>query len=119
MGCTRHKFSCEMEVVKLWFLLAYHYFAWAKPWDRKEFFEISSTYFKARHVKSVTVFSCFGDLDDYWLMKSYLERGFSVRILSSYTEFNASGPSNSGVLVEARCDEMVAKLVEKVSLKHC
>lgn len=119
MGCTRHKFSSEMEVVKLWFLLAYLYFALAKPWDRKDFFEISSTYFKARHVKSVTVFSCFGDLDDYWLMKSYLERGFSVRILSSYTEFNASGPSNSGVLVEARCDEMVAKLVEKVSLKHC
>lgn len=87
-----------------------------QPWDKQGFLKISTTYFKARQVKSVTAISCFGAMDDFRVMNSYLESGFYVRIVSSFSEFNVSGPGNGGVVVDARCEEMVSALIERVSI---
>ncbi|XP_058827986.1 glutamate receptor ionotropic, kainate glr-3-like [Topomyia yanbarensis] len=88
-----------------------------RQWNEHDLSEISIAYFKARHVKLVTVINCFDVNENFRLMKSYLNNGFRVHVVGSVVgEFNVSGNSNTGVVVDARCVPMVDALMKNKNI---
>nr|XP_019531056.2 uncharacterized protein LOC109402795 [Aedes albopictus] len=84
----------------------------------KDFSEVSSAYFKARHIKLVTVINCFQPEANFQLMKNYLDAGFYVHIVEKFDRFNVSGNGNSGVAVDASCEDKMRDLLALNSLNE-
>ncbi|XP_055604326.1 glutamate receptor ionotropic, kainate glr-3-like [Uranotaenia lowii] len=88
-------------------------FSWGyQNFGPENFAEISISYFKARNVKSVTAIGCFNASDHFEVMKSFMENDFYIQLLPSFgSYFNVSGMKNSGVVIDARCEELLSSLI--------
>lgn len=101
-----------MEVRKLFCMWIFFLFSSAiQSFDWVQFYEISNSYFQARHIKLITVVNCFYAEDNFQLMKKYLEAGFTVHLLNDFDNFNVSWNGNSGVAVDGSCEDKLRTLL--------